>query len=363
MRRLDTYRYDYFLLVVVILLVCIGLVMVYSASHHIAMKKHNEDGAYYFKKHFIRVIIGLVLMVLGALIPYRFWLRLSKPMILVGIALLVAVLLHGVTIRNATRWYKLGGFLFQPVDFVRLALIFYLTDAIVRKRDYLEDFKIGVLPQLVVVGTIAILLLKQPDMGSAVILVAISLVLLISGGMPLRHVGWLSLGVLPLGLLVRSYHLERLRDYIQSIRGVEIPYQVKQALISLGNGGIFGVGLDNSIQKLEYLPDPFTDFILAIVGEEFGFVGSVVVLTLFLLLVVEGYRIARRCDDMGGFLLAVGITTSLALYAFVNAGVVCNLLPTKGLPLPFISYGGSFMMSNLFAIGVLLNISQHPNSK
>jgi len=169
-------------------------------------------------------------------------------------------------------------------------------------------------------------------------------------------------------LLLDDFHSDNPNDYIKGFpwhphRGIEtITYMLHGKVEhgdSLGNGGIFGRGLDNSTQKLEFLPEPFTDFIFAIVGEEFGFLGTMILLTLFLLIVLEGYRIAHNCRDEAGAILATGITTSLALYAFLNAGVVCNLFPTKGLPMPFISYGGSFMLTSLAGIGILLNISQH----
>ncbi len=359
-RRLEENRYDYTLLALVILLVCIGLVMVYSASHYVAMKKFHDDGAFYFKKHFIRVFIGFVFMIIGALVPYKFWFRISKLILLISIGLLILVPFVGVTISNATRWIDIGGFRFQPVDFVRLGLIIYLSEAMVRKRDYLDHFKEGFFPQLLVVGIISVLLLQQPDMGSALMLIMIALVIFVTAGVNFRHIG--ATMFLPVFgvLLVKEYQLLRIKSYLDSVlHGLPVSYQVKQSMISLGHGGFLGVGLDNSVQKLQYLPEPYTDFIFAIIGEEFGFLGTTAVLTLFLVLIYRGYKIARRCPDDGGALLATGITTSIGLYAFINAGVVCNLLPTKGLPMPFISYGGTFMISTLAAIGILLNISQH----
>ena len=353
-------RYSYFLLTLVILLVCFGLIMVYSASHHIAMQEHNGDGAFYFKKHFIRVTAGMVALLIGALVPYRFWLRLSKVILLLSIGLLVAVLVGGVAVGHAQRWLPIGGFRFQPVDFARLGLIIYLSDALVRKQDYLDDWKVGLLPQLLVVGLMSALVLRQPDMGSTVMLILIAGILFITGGVRLRHLALVGVLALPLSLFLKPYHMQRIQTYVNTVfHGMPMSYQVKQSMISLGHGGILGVGLDNSVQKLRFLPEPYTDFIFAIIGEEFGFLGSVAVLTLFLLLVIEGFRIARRCREPGGALLATGITASIALYAFINAGVVVDLLPTKGLPMPFISYGGSFMISTLAGVGILLNISQH----
>ncbi len=358
-KNVNENRYNYLLLGVVILLLCIGLIMVYSASHHVALKKY-QNGSLFFKNHFYRVLAGLIIMIFFAFMPYKFWLKTSKLWILLGIGVLIAVLFWGESNGSANRWFKIFGVQFQPVDFVRLVLIFYLTDAMVRNQDFLRYWKEGLLPQLIVLGIVALLLLQQPDMGSVVILSIISFVIFLSAGIRFLHLGLMSIAVLPVFIFFKPYHLERIKSYINSVfYDQPLTYHVKQSLISLGNGGIFGKGLDNSTQKLEFLPEPFTDFIFAIVGEEFGFLGTVILLSLFLIIILEGYRIAHRCQEKSGAILAIGITTSLGLYAFLNAGVVCNLVPTKGLPMPFISYGGSFMITSLMGIGVLLNISQY----
>ena len=355
-------RYNYFLFALVFLLLCIGLVMVYSASHHVAYKKLGSDSIY-FRFHFYRILIGLFALIIAAIIPYNFWLKSARIWLLIGIGLLIAVLILGIKERNAQRWIEIYSFRFQPVDVLRMALIFYLCDAMIRKHEYLRKWKEGLLPQLFILGLISFLLIKQPDMGSVVILLAISVVIFITAGVSLLHLSFVALLTVPLFLMKHDYHIVRIKDFLDSvINGKSLPYQVNQSIISLGSGGFWGKGLDNSTQKLEFLPEPFTDFIFSIVGEEFGFVGTSVVLFLFLLLILEGFKIARRCPDEAGALLAVGITTSIGIYAFVNAGVVSNLLPTKGLPMPFISYGGSFMITTLAGVGILLNISQYNES-
>ncbi len=352
-------RYNYFLFALVFLLLCIGLVMVYSASHHVADKKLGNESIY-FQFHFYRILIGLFALIITAIIPYKFWLNGAKIWLLIGIGLLIAVLIIGVKERNAQRWIQIYSFRFQPVDVLRMALIFYLCDAMIRKREYLRKWKEGLLPQLFIIGLISFLLIKQPDMGSVVILLVISVVIFITAGVNLFHLGFVALLAVPLFLMKHDYHIVRIKDFLDSvINGKSLPYQVNQSIISIGSGGFWGKGLDNSTQKLEFLPEPFTDFIFSIVGEEFGFLGTSLVLFLFLLFILEGFKIARRCPDEAGALLAVGITTSIGIYAFVNASVVSNLLPTKGLPMPFISYGGSFMITTLAGVGILLNISQY----
>jgi len=355
---IDENKYNYLILGVVVLLLCVGLVMVYSASHHVALKRY-EDGSLFFRHHFYRVLAGLIVLIFAALIPYKFWLKTSKIWIVLGIGLLVAVLFLGEG-ENANRWLRIYTFRFQPVDFVRLALILYLTNAMVKKQEFLHLWKEGLLPQIIVLGVIGLLLFRQPDMGSAIILFLISFVIFVTAGVRFHHIFLLPIVAVPILVLFKPYQLQRIQAYIDGVLyDKELPYQTTQSLISLGNGGIFGTGLDNSTQKFEFLPEPFTDFIFAIIGEEFGFLGTIILLSLFLLIILEGYRIAYKCRDEAGAILATGITTGLALYAFVNAGVVCNIFPTKGLPMPFISYGGSFMITSLAGIGILLNISQH----
>lgn len=352
-------RFDFFLLGIVIVLLCLGLVMVYSASHHLA-ERRLQDGSIFFRMHFYRVALGLAVFLIAAFIPYRFWLKTARIWILLGLGLLIAVLTLGVAEGHAQRWLRIGSMRFQPVDFVRLAVIFYLCDTMIRKKEMIDKFGSFLLPQLIILSIIAFLLIKQPDMGSVVIIFLISAVIFITAGVNFSQLAFLGMALLPVLLLTKSYHIARIRDFLNSLlHGEPLTYQINQSLISLGSGGIFGKGLDNSTQKLSFLPEPFTDFIFAIVGEEFGFAGTTLVLTLFLLLILAGFRIARNCQEDGGVLLATAITSSIALYAFLNAGVVSNLLPTKGLPMPFVSYGGSFTLTTMAGIGILFNISQN----
>jgi cell division protein FtsW len=359
MRKMEENRYDYVILSLVMLLLCFGLVMVYSASHHVALRRFGDESLF-FRRHFFRVAIGLAVLIIAAVVPYKFWLKGAKFWLLGGLGLLIWVLTDGVEKGNAQRWIQIYSLRFQPVDFVRLAVILYLSDAMIRKREVLGKWNLSLAPQLLILGVIALLLSRQPDMGSVIILFLISAVIFITAGVNPLQLGLVALAGLPILILTQNYQITRVKDFINSLLyGQPLTYQINQSLISLGSGGLLGKGLDNSTQKLEFLPEPFTDFIFAIVGEEFGFLGAALVLTLFLVLVIQGLRIARNCDDDAGALLASGITASIALYTFLNAGVVTNLLPTKGLPMPFISFGGSFMITTLAGIGILLNISQH----
>ncbi len=358
MNQEESKKYLYFL-ILVLALVCMGLVMVYSASHPIAAQKF-KDPSHYLKNHFIRIAIGSLLFALGAAVPYRKWVHWGRLGILVSFGLLLLVLIPGPqrsTINYATRWLRLGSFRFQPVDFVRLFVIFYLADVLTRKEELLGRFKEGVLPQLVVLGVIAGMLLLQPDLGSALMLLTVAGILLITGGVPLKFFAPL-VGLVPVGILfLHDYQRIRVLRYFDSVfHGEPVSYQVGQSLVALGKGGLLGVGLDNSVQKLHYLPEPFSDFVFSILGEEFGFLGTFLVLTAILAVILFGYRTAQRAKSKEGLLMAAGITTTIALYAFVNTAVVTSLLPTKGLPMPFISYGGSFQITVLWGIGILYNI-------
>lgn len=340
-------------------LICVGLVMVYSASHPIATQKYGNS-SFYLLRHFIRLIIGVVMMAVGMAVPYQKWAKLGRLSILVSFVLLLLVLVpspYRLTINKAHRWLRIGGVQFQPVDFVRVFVIFYLADVLTRKEAVLDRFKEGLLPRLIVLGFILGMILLQPDLGSTLILAIIITILLITGGIPLKFLAPFT-GIIPVGfLLMHDYQRLRIIKFLDSvIHGEPVSYQVSQSLVGLGKGGFWGVGLDNSTQKLHFLPEPFSDFIVSILGEEFGFLGIFIVFTAVLIVIIMGYRIAQRASDKEGMLMAVGITSTIALYAFVNAGVVTSLLPTKGLPMPFISYGGSFQISILWGIGILVNI-------
>ncbi|RKY81934.1 putative lipid II flippase FtsW [candidate division KSB1 bacterium] len=357
-------QYNSRLIIVVIILLCVGVVMVYSASHHIAFKQ-VKDSNFFVKRHVQRVVIGILAMIVAILVPYDRLLRFSKWFLVIGLLFLVAIYFVGVDVNDqAKRWIRIGSVQFQPVDFARLCLIIYLSEAMARKQKYIQDFKQGLLPQAIVLVAYTALLMFQPDLGSALLLACIAMTIFATAGAKIKHLVLISISGSLFALFIKGYQIERVKSFVESIKmGKPISYQIEQSLIALGNGGWFGVGLDHSTQKLQFLPQPFTDFIFSIVGEEFGFVGVTAVLFLFLLVIVEGYRIALNAPDEGARLLATGLTTSIALYAFVNAGVVSNLLPTKGLPMPFISYGGSFTVSMLISVGILVNISHYCATK
>ena len=357
-------RDSMYVLMICLVLVGLGLVMVYSSSSVLANVSFGDSGLY-LKKQSIRVLIGLVLMLAFSRLPLHLWARLSRPIMLVALALLLLVLAWGHG--SAQRWLSIpawgGGLAFQPAEFAKLALVLYLADVLVRKRDELHDFSRGFIPRLLVVGFALVLIVLQPDLGTAIALGLIALIMLWVGGMRLHHLagaGLLALLGIGLSLKHSSYQMRRLVNFIDPASDPtgSGSHQLLQSLCGLGNGGLLGVGLGNSMQKEQYLPEPHTDFIFSVIGEEMGLVGTLAVLGLFAAFSFYGVRIGARAGDTYGFLVAIGITAMISIYALLNIGVVIGVLPTTGLPLPFVSYGGSSLMGNMAGVGILLGVAR-----
>ena len=349
-------------LLICLTLVGLGLVMVYSSSSVLAHVRFGDSGLF-LKKQSIRVFIGLVLMLALSRLPLHWWARLSRPIMLLALALLLLVLGwgHGA----AQRWLSIpawgGGLAFQPAEFAKLALVLYLADVLVRKRDELHNFGRGFVPRLLVVGCALGLIVLQPDLGTAIALGLIASIMLWVGGMRLHHLagaGLVALVGIGLSLMHSTYQMRRLVNFIDPQRDPAGYYQVLQSLYGMGNGGLLGVGLGNSMQKEQYLPEPHTDFVFSVIGEEMGLVGTLAVLGLFAAFSFYGLRIGARAGDAYGFLVAIGITAMISTYALLNIGVVIGVLPTTGLPLPFVSYGGSSLMGNMAGVGILLGIAR-----
>jgi len=264
---------------------------------------------------------------------------------------------------GARRWLNLGGFSFQPSELVKYLLVIYLADLLSRHQDRLEKLSTGFIPPLVVIGIMALLILRQPDLGSALSVTLVGLIMLFAAGARVTHLLGLvvvSLPVLYLLIFRVAYRRQRILAFLNPQAVSQgAGFQILQSLLALGSGGLGGVGLGESRQKLFYLPACSTDFIFSILGEELGLIGTLLVVLLFVGLLFTGFSIARRAPDLYGWLLAVGITSMLALQAFVNMGVSSGILPTKGLPLPFVSYGGSNLICSFLAAGILFNIASH----
>jgi cell division protein FtsW len=358
----QTYR---LLLVVVVCLVGFGTVMVYSASAGLAQFQF-ENGHVYLKRWVVRMGFGLGALLVVMRIDYRVWRRASGWLLALGFLGLLVVLmmkfLEVGKVRGAYRWIPLPGGTFQPADLMRLVLVVYLAESLTRRRDLVADFKKGYVPHVAIVGMAMGMILLQPDLGTAMAIGLICTLMLYLGGVRLGHLVVTGVALLPLlyGLVfVIGYRKERVMTFLDPSADVQgAGYHMAQSLLALGSGGLTGLGLGGSLQKYFFLPEPHTDFVFSIVGEELGLGGTVGLLMLFLFYGRLGLQIARSAPDAFGFLLASGLTFMVLVYAFVNMGVSTGLLPATGLPLPFISYGGSSLLLMLMATGMLINVGR-----
>jgi cell division protein FtsW len=340
-----------------------GVVMVFSAGAAFAAKTYG-DWTYFLKHESVYGAAGLVAFAIGMRLDYSIYRRLAYPLLFLSVAMLAAVLKVGPAINGAVRWFRWGALSFQPSELAKFALALYLAVLLARKAEKVKDFRMGFLPPLVMTGIFLVLLLKQPDLGTAVIMGVTALGLLFVAGTRTSYILLSVLVAAPIGWEVfiagEPWRRERILAFLypwKFRRGSG--YQLYESLISVGSGGLWGQGLGQGHQKLFFLPEAHTDFILAIVGEELGLVGVLSVLLAFTVLVWRGLRAATRARDAFGCYLAFGVTLLFGLQALVNMGVVLGLLPTKGLPLPFVSYGGTSLVMSLFMAGVLANISAH----
>ncbi|MGH7256261.1 MAG: putative lipid II flippase FtsW, partial [Nitrospirales bacterium] len=337
--------------------------MVYSASAVVAGNRF-EDPGFFLKRQLAWLLAGLIGLHLVARIDYTRWRPLALPGLLVMLLLLAAVLIPsvGVEVKGARRWLKLGMISVQPAELAKLVLVLYLAAYLAKKGERIRDLTAGFFPPLIVIGLVAGLVLVQPDLGTAVVMGVVAFGLLFLGGAKLTHLGGLVVLVMPVVaalVLGSSYRRQRLMTFLSPWEDpTNAGFQVTQSFLAFGHGGVFGVGLGEGKQKLFFLPEAHTDFVLALVGEELGLIGTTSLAVLFLVLVLKGFQIAGRARHPFGRYLALGITMLIGVQALINAGVVTGLLPTKGLTLPFVSYGGSSLLVSLVAMGMLLSISR-----
>ncbi|MFO0774619.1 MAG: putative lipid II flippase FtsW [Nitrospiraceae bacterium] len=354
---------DRTLLVVTLALSLIGLVMVFSASAVFAENRF-QDQSFFLKRQLAWLAVGLASMHIASRIDYALWRKVAVPLLVVAGLLLAAVLVPsiGVMTKGARRWLRFGPIVLQPTEIAKVMIVVYVAAYLAKKGPRVGEFWNGFLPPLLVAGPLCGLILMQPDLGSVVVVGAVLLTLLFLAGARLSHMGALAVAAL-VGvaiLVIRSpYRLKRLGAYLTPWADAQDSgFQVTQSFLAFGSGGPFGVGLGEGKQKLFFLPEVHTDFVLALVGEELGLVGTTLIMLLFAVLVVRGFQIADRARMPFGYFLGAGITMLIGVQALINAGVVTGLLPTKGLTLPLVSYGGSSLVVSLTAIGVLLSISR-----
>jgi len=357
------FHLDKVLLVIVVILFVAGSVVMYSAS-----TSQHDDSSHYLKRHLLNGSIAVMLGILFSRFPHQYF-RHLRYVILIGMYLLligVLVYNHLKGLTHPARWLYIGGFSFQVADFVRLGMIIFIADYLHRNQNTLNDLKKSVLPAFALVATVVALIAVQPDLSSSLMIMMLSLILFYLGNIQLSHISaFLSLGSISALVYAWSkpYMWKRLMTFFSdNVDVANEGFQVHHSLMGLAHGGLGGVGLGNSYVKDLFLPEPHTDFVFSILGEEFGFIGSAVFLFLYLLLFLRGLRIARNSSDSFSMLLAIGISFSLFSFAMVNIGVVTGFLPTTGLPLPLISYGGSNLLATAVMLGILFNISSSNES-
>jgi cell division protein FtsW len=354
---------DYGLFATTVALAALGLVMVWSASSAHAQEAHGTP-YYFLAKQALWCLLGLVAMAAAMRTDYRL---LRQPVVVYGAlaatTLLLILVLFLPAVNETHRWIRLGALSFQPAELAKLTLILFLAYHLERRRERVNDPLTSLFPAGLLIAWFAFLVYIQPDLGTAATLVAIGGVMLFLAGVRLRYFAALALPgafLLYRAVIVAAYRRDRIEAFLNpwsDARGAG--YQIIQSLIAVGTGGVSGVGLMEGRQKLFYLPYPYSDFIYAVIGEELGLLGAATVVALFLLLLWRGIRAAMQAPDVFGTLLAAGLTLGVVIQAFINVSVVIGLLPTKGIPLPFVSAGGSSLVFSLLAVGVVLNVSQH----
>jgi len=357
----ESIQYDIRLLFPVLILVGIGIVMVYSASSAMALKKFGAD-SYFLKKQSMFALAGIVALVVLRHTPYRFFRPLTYLIVLFAVALLVSIKIPGIgyAAGGAERWIRFAGLSFQPSEFARFAMIIYLAYSMSKKQENIQIFSIGFLPHVAVLLLFTGLILIQPDFGSVMILCALTWIMMFAGGVKITHLLSGLLVVLPVAIYfmqTADYRMKRILSFMDPWKhSSDEGYQVVHSLMAFGSGGILGSGIGQGYQKLFYLPEPHTDFIFSVVGEELGLLGVLVILGLYSVIMWRGMSISKNSKDLFGAFIALGLTTALGLQVCINMGVVMGMLPPKGLALPFLSYGGTSLLMNMACIGILMNI-------
>ncbi|MGG1398248.1 FtsW/RodA/SpoVE family cell cycle protein [Bacillus salipaludis] len=362
--------YDYTLIVAIILLSAFGLVMVYSASMASAVQRYRLPSDYFYQKQKIFLIGSLVIFIFTAIIPYKI-MKFTKyflaPMVFLSIIALLGLFAFGTVAGNAQSWYQIGPIKIQPSEFVKLALIIYLSAVYAKKQNYINQFNKGVLPPLVYLMIVVVLIAKQPDYGTALIIVLIAGTIIISSGMNIKSMSKLLLIGVVIGLIfivfARGEIFSQKRVDRFSVRSDPFKeeqtsgYHLANSYIAIGSGGVNGLGLGRSIQKLGYLPESHTDFIMAVIAEELGVWGVGFVILTLAYIVLRGIYIGLKCKDPFGSLLAIGISSMIGIQSFINLAGVSGVMPLTGVPLPFVSYGGSSLLMLAISVGILVNVS------
>jgi cell division protein FtsW len=369
MKTPESPKPDYVLLGTVLLLLVFGMLTLSSASSVIAYENFQNYNYYFFRQLMFGVAPGLALMYFASRMHFSRWQGLAPILVVIGIGLLIAVFIPGLGfgVGDSKMWIDLKYFLFQPSELMKLVVIIYLASWYDRRAEHAEDLYYGFLPSLIIVGIIAGLIMLQPDFGTMVILALIAGTMFFIGGARLKYLASVAgVAAIMVWLLIKAapHRLNRILVFFNpeiDTRGIS--YQINQALLAIGSGGVWGYGLGQSRQKFNYLPEAIGDSIFAIMSEEMGFVRIAFVLFLFLVFAFRGFKIARQAPDIFSKLVAVGITAWIIIQALVNIGGITAIIPLTGVPLPFISYGSTAMVVSLMGVGILLNISRYTANK
>lgn len=362
---------DFILLISVYMLVIIGIIMVFSSSYSYTLVNMN-DGYYYLKRILVWATVGTFAMSFFSKVNYWNWSKYANLAFIVSIILLIAVLTPlGITRNYATRWLGIGKTLtFMPSEVAKFASIIFISTSISRKKERMQSFTQGILPYLLIMGLYFGLIYAQPDFSTAFVVVVMIFAMVFVGGMKLSHfiglagAGFAGLSTMLIAIFLsgKGYKAKRITSFLDPWKDPsDTGFQVIQSLLAIGTGGIFGRGLGRSVQKHFYLPEPQNDFIFAIIAEELGFIGGMTVILLFMILIWRGIKIAMNAPDIQGCVMATGVITMIAVQVMINIAVATSSMPVTGMPLPFISYGGSSLVIFMSAIGIVLNISKHTN--
>src|SRR5687768_10052330 len=358
---------DKLLFTATLVLVCASLVMVYSSSAVIGLEQYGQRPSYFLFKQATFALLGLALMPLLMRVDYRYYRQpavIWTALAIVGLAL-VAVL-FGPRINGARRWFAFAGIGVQPSEFAKVAVIFFVAAILERRMDRIDEIRYSLVPVGLILGGAVGLIMLQPDLGTALSIIVIVMAMVFAAGINYRYIIGLLLVSVPAAYVVlisAEYRRRRLTVFLDPWQDpLGGGFQVIQSLIAVGTGGVFGRGLMAGVQKLFYLPYPHTDFIYAVIGEELGLLGATLVLVCFCVIAWRGLRTAMRAPDRFGAFLALGLTAMIVVQAFFNISVVLGLLPTKGIPLPFVSFGGSSLLMSMIGMGILLNVSQYASS-
>ncbi len=365
----QTRQPDYLLLATILLLLTIGIIMVFSSSYIMAYKWYGNS-FYFFNRQTVYAIISVIIFFIALKIDYHFWQKIAIPILILSIFLLILLYFPGFArqVRGAKRWLTIGPLSLQPSELAKFALILYIADCLTRKtaKD-ISSFIWGILPVFIVTVLIFLLIFGQPDFSTALVIMGCSFIMLFIGGSKITQLFSLIVLLLPMGMMMalgEDYRRVRLLSFLNPWGDpLKSGFHIIQSLLALGSGGLSGVGIAQSRQKFFYLPDQHTDFIFSIIGEELGFLGVLAVIALFILFLWRGILISLKAKDNFGLLLAAGITSLIVFQTIINISVVTKLIPTTGITLPFISYGGSSLIVNMFCGGILLNISKNSLDK